>query len=82
MINLCIPHIMLEPLCPNCPFIIGCNHLKKKENKKLISSRTIQTAELQVEANLGKAEITIEEFLELMQKMLFDWEIHNPLTFT
>ncbi|GEK32554.1 flagellar motor switch protein FliM [Kurthia sibirica] len=67
MINICIPHVVLEPIVPNLSVRYWMQSNTKEvspEQKKLIEDR-VQQSELPVVAELGTAQISIEDFLLL-----------------
>lgn len=67
MINICIPHIVLEPIIPKLSVSYWMQTEKKTENPE--NAEAIQTqlkhSKLPIIAELGNSEITIEEFLQL-----------------
>lgn len=67
MINLCLPHVVLEEILPNLSVHYWMQTKTKQRSDKEISSieRTITSAPLLIQAELGQSEITIQEFLLL-----------------
>ncbi|GGE46464.1 flagellar motor switch protein FliM [Pullulanibacillus camelliae] len=68
MINICLPHVTLEPIIPNLSM-----HQWMVESKKEVTpddakqiKRNVENAHVEVKAELGHATVTIGEFLDLM----------------
>lgn len=67
MINICLPHIVIEPIVPKLSAKFWFQSPEKKdviETKGMIEQR-IQKANLQIVAELGNCNLTIRDFLEL-----------------
>ncbi|MEG0380866.1 MAG: FliM/FliN family flagellar motor switch protein, partial [Kurthia sp.] len=67
MINICIPHVVLEPIVPNLSVRYWMQSNTKDvspEQKKVIEDK-VQKSELPVVAELGTTQISIEDFLLL-----------------
>lgn len=67
MINLCLPHVVLEPIMPKLSAHYWLSTEKKKAHSKeheLLSEQIKQT-EVQLKAELGTSTITISDFLTL-----------------
>ncbi|MGD6803029.1 flagellar motor switch protein FliM [Rossellomorea vietnamensis] len=67
MINICIPHVVLEPIIPKLS-VSYWMQTKAKENDPLESEKLekrIKTAQVPVVAELGSSDITIDDFLML-----------------
>ncbi|HHW47829.1 MAG TPA: flagellar motor switch protein FliM [Clostridiaceae bacterium] len=67
MINICIPHMVVEPVIPKLSTKFWFSTVEKEvtqEAKQAIESR-IQTTEVPVKALLGRTTITVSDFLEL-----------------
>ncbi|AIF43752.1 flagellar motor switch protein FliM [Virgibacillus sp. SK37] len=83
MINICIPHIVLEPIIDKLSVHYWMETSAKERDmdayKKL--SNSIQGAQLEVKAILGQASINIEEFLNLGKEdvIALDQQIDQPL---
>ncbi|MBN8234459.1 flagellar motor switch protein FliM [Halobacillus kuroshimensis] len=84
MINVCIPHVVLEPIIPK----LSVHYWMQKEQSKERNpedfeaiSRTIQGAELNVLAVLGEADMSIEQFLNLDENdvIRLDQSIEHPM---
>lgn len=67
MINICIPHIVLEPIIPKLSVHYWMQSDKKAKEPEEISviEKNIQKASVPIAAELGSSEITISEFLML-----------------
>ncbi|WP_421384601.1 flagellar motor switch protein FliM [Bacillus salacetis] len=67
MINICIPHVVLEPIIPKLSVSYWMQTKQKdkdpKETEKL--KKRIKTAQVPVVAELGSSDITIDDFLML-----------------
>ncbi len=67
MINICIPHVVLEPIVPNLSVRYWMQTNTKAispEQSKMLENR-IKQAELPVIAELGTTNLTIEDFLQM-----------------
>jgi flagellar motor switch protein FliM len=67
MINLCLPHVVLEPIMPKLSGQYWFSKQKKNrdEEERLRVEERLKTAKLPVIAELGTATITVGEFLQL-----------------
>lgn len=84
MINLCIPHVVLEPIIPNLSvhYWMQNNSLKEKEPKETEKiEKNIKQAIIPLVAELGTSEITIEDFLNLNigDVIQLDQNINDPV---
>ncbi|KIL47726.1 flagellar motor switch protein FliM [Jeotgalibacillus campisalis] len=67
MINICLPHVVLEPIMPN----LSVKHWMQSNKKESIPEEVIQLekrikkAELVISASLGTSMVAVEEFLML-----------------
>ncbi|MFD2638282.1 flagellar motor switch protein FliM [Piscibacillus salipiscarius] len=86
MINICLPHIVLEPIISKLSM-----HYWMEENVKEIDteqynllSQNIKKVEVDAKVLLGQSTISIEEFLNLSQDdvIVLDNKIQDPLTLT
>ncbi len=68
MINICIPHVVLEPIVPNLSvrYWMQSNKKEVSPEQAAIIERRVKQSDLEVIAELGNTEISIEDFL-LMQ---------------
>jgi len=67
MINICIPHMVVEPIIPKLSTKFWFSTVEKEvtqETKQAIENR-IQTTEVPVKAILGRTTITVSDFIEL-----------------
>lgn len=83
MMNICIPHVVLEPIMPRLSVHYWMQAQKKEsspEEAKALEER-IRFAKLPIVAELGTATITIEEFLQLEVGDVIELtqSIHQPL---
>ncbi|MBO0995434.1 flagellar motor switch protein FliM [Bacillus sp. SD088] len=67
MINICIPHVMLEPIIPKLSAHYWMASEKKvtKPEEALLLERKVKDSIISVSAELGSATIMIEDFLSL-----------------
>ncbi len=83
MINICIPHIVLEPIIDKLSVHYWMETTTKERDMDAYEklSNNIQGAQLEVKAILGQASINIEEFLNLGKKdvIALDQQIDQPL---
>ncbi|MFC7061202.1 flagellar motor switch protein FliM [Halobacillus seohaensis] len=85
MINICIPHVVLEPIIPKLSVHYWMQNQQPKESdpeELKALSNTIKQAKVDVRAILGEADMSIEEFLKLNQEdvIRLDQLIDDPLT--
>lgn len=83
MINLCIPHVVLEPIIPK----LSVHYWMQSERKepkpgetKVITNR-IKMAEVPVVAILGTSEVTVQELMEMQigDMIRLDQSVNEPL---
>lgn len=67
MINICIPHVVLEPIVPNLSvqYWMQSNTKEATDEQKEMLEKRIKQSELPVIAELGTTDITIEDFLTM-----------------
>lgn len=85
MINICIPHVVLEPIIPKLSAHYWMQNAEIKERKPeeyKALSKEINKAELELTASLGEADISLEELLYLQEgdMILLNQEIEHALT--
>ena len=84
MINICIPHVVLEPIIPNLSvqYWMQTNKKEPTAEQSVQLERRIKNATLPVVADLGKGEISIQDFLHLQlgDVISLDTSIEEPLT--
>jgi len=83
MINICIPHVVLEPIIQNLSVQYWMQSNVKAtspEQTKLLENR-VKQAEIDIIAELGSASITIEDFLymNIGDVIQLDKKIEDPL---
>jgi flagellar motor switch protein FliM len=69
LINICIPHIVLEPIMPKLSvhyWIQAAEQKEKQPKEKAIIEKSIQKADLPITVELGASDISIQEFLTLV----------------
>ena len=83
MINICIPHVVLEPIVPNLSvrYWMQSNKKELSPEQTAIIERRVKQSELEVIAELGTTEISIEDFLMLQfgDVIQLDQKISQPL---
>ncbi|ENH98230.1 flagellar motor switch protein FliM [Gracilibacillus halophilus YIM-C55.5] len=84
MINICIPHVVLEPIIPKLSVHYWMQNDKKKERKPEeyeSISKNIEGAKMDLSARLGESQITLEELMFLSENdtILLDQPIDDPL---
>ncbi|GAA4700819.1 flagellar motor switch protein FliM [Brevibacillus fulvus] len=69
MINLCLPHVVLEPIMPKLSgqYWFSTQRKVRDETEKLLLEERLKTAKLPIITELGTATITVGEFLSLTQ---------------
>ncbi|MGM9924124.1 MAG: flagellar motor switch protein FliM [Bacillus sp. (in: firmicutes)] len=84
MINICIPHVVLEPIIPKLSVHYWMQKEKKDRSPDEIQAlrEKIQTAVIPLVAEIGKTEISIQDFLLLNNGDVIDLNTHlnNHLT--
>lgn len=84
MINICIPHILLEPIIPKLSVSYWMQTEKKDSDPKTVQllEEKIRTSKIPVVAELGRATITVKEFLQLSvgDCIHLNKPIHEPIT--
>lgn len=83
MINICIPHIVLEPIIPKLSVHYWMETSKKERDPEAYSSLSHHLKKVQVEARavLGETEITMRELMNLKQDdlIVLRQKIDEPL---
>ncbi|MBE4908720.1 flagellar motor switch protein FliM [Bacillus luteolus] len=84
MINICIPHVVLEPIIPKLSAHYWMQNVKKESAPQSVAAieRKIRHADLPVIAELGSTDISIQDFLmlDLGDVIQLDQTIGKPLT--
>ncbi len=67
LINICIPHVVLEPIIPNLSmhYWMQTNQKKISEEEVELLQKRIRQAQLPLVTELGTSQISIHEFLQL-----------------
>lgn len=83
MINLCLPHVVLEKVLPSLAVHYWMQETKKERlpEEKEALERKIQNAPLVIQAELGRSTMLIKEFLQLQVGDIIelDQSIQEPL---
>ncbi len=83
MINICLPHVVLEPIIPKLSVHYWMQADKKEREPKEVAiiEKNIQMANVPVAVELGTADISIQEFLSLDAGDVIELnqQITNPL---
>lgn len=83
MINLCIPHVVLEPIIPRLSVHYWMQSDRKEPKAHEIETlrKQIRLADLIIAAELGSSELSIQDFLYLQQGdvIQLDSSINKPL---
>ncbi|MCU6599809.1 flagellar motor switch protein FliM [Peribacillus frigoritolerans] len=86
MINVCIPHVVLEPIIPKLSAHYWMENSQKEKipEEIMILEKRIRNADLPIISELGSTDITIEDFLLLDVGDVIDLNkaIDEPLTIT
>jgi flagellar motor switch protein FliM len=86
MINICIPHVVLEPIMPKLSVHYWMQTTKKEREPQELEllEKSIRLADLPISAQLGSSEISINEFLQLSvgDVIQLDNEIDSPIVIT
>ncbi|WP_368654823.1 flagellar motor switch protein FliM [Ornithinibacillus sp. 4-3] len=84
MINICIPHIVLEPIIPKLSVHYWMQTESKKRDPEAYKniSRNVEKAKIEAKAILGDTTITINEFLHLNKNDIIslNQSLDQPLT--
>lgn len=84
MINICIPHVVLEPIMPRLSvhYWMQTETQKERQPEEYKSlSENLKTTKLDLNVLLGKTKITVNDFLNLSKGdvLHLDQSIHEPL---
>ncbi|UCZ51717.1 flagellar motor switch protein FliM [Bacillus shivajii] len=83
MINLCIPHVVIEPILPKLSVHLWMQTKKKEREPEEIYSleANVKKAPLDIVVELGNSQITINEFLQLDKGDIIELDqlIEDPL---
>ncbi len=83
MINLCLPHVVLEPIMPKLSgqYWFSTQRKTRDEQEKIRLEEHVKTAKLPIIAELGTSAITVGEFLNLAKGdvIQLDQSIENKL---
>ncbi|MFD1204158.1 MULTISPECIES: flagellar motor switch protein FliM [Sporosarcina] len=83
MINICIPHVVLEPIVPNLSvrYWMQSNKKDPTSEQSIKLEKRLKKAELPVVAELGQGSLSVEDFLYLQvgDVISLDRKIDDPL---
>lgn len=83
MINICIPHVVLEPIVPNLSvrYWMQTNTKEMSPEQTKMLERRVKQAKLPLSVELGITDITIEDFLTMQigDVIQLDQKIDDPL---
>ncbi|WP_048602490.1 flagellar motor switch protein FliM [Rubeoparvulum massiliense] len=83
MVNLCLPHVVLEPIMPNLSAHYWMGHQKKSrdEGELVKLQQNVSLADIPVITELGQSTMTIQEFLQLAVNdvIVLNQEVEQPL---
>ncbi|WP_025785039.1 flagellar motor switch protein FliM [Sporosarcina sp. D27] len=84
MINICIPHVVLEPIVPNLSvrYWMQTNKKEPTPEQSIVLEKRIKKADLPVVAKLGEGAMTVEDllYLQLGDVIELDTAYDAPLT--
>ena len=84
MINICIPHVVLEPIVPNLSVRYWMQTNKKEVSPEQLAvlKKRVKSAEIPVVAELGSTDISIEDllYLQLGDVVQLNAKIEDALT--
>lgn len=83
MINICIPHVVLEPIVPNLSvrYWMQTNKKEPTPEQSIILEKRLRQASLPLTTELGKGTMSVEDFLYLQvgDVISLDRKIDDPL---
>ena len=83
MINICIPHVVLEPIVPNLSvrYWMQTNKKEPTPEQSIILEKRLKQANLPLTTELGKGSMSVEDFLYLQvgDVISLDRKIDDPL---
>ena len=83
MINICIPHVVLEPIVPNLSvrYWMQSNKKEPTPEQSILLEKRLKKAPLPIIAELGNGKMTVEDFLYLQvgDVISLDRKIADPL---
>lgn len=83
MINICIPHVVLEPIVPNLSvrYWMQSNKKEPTTEQSIILEKRLKQATLPIATELGKGSMSVEDFLYLQvgDVISLDRKIDDPL---
>ncbi|MBD7983538.1 flagellar motor switch protein FliM [Sporosarcina sp. Sa2YVA2] len=83
MINICIPHVVLEPIVPNLSvrYWMQTNKKEPSPEQSIILEKRLKQASLPITTELGQGSMSVEDFLYLQSGdvISLDTKIEDPL---
>lgn len=83
MINICIPHVVLEPIVPNLSvrYWMQTNKKEPSPEQSIILEKRLKQASLPITTELGQGSMSVEDFLYLQagDVISLDTKIEDPL---
>ncbi|WOV86112.1 flagellar motor switch protein FliM [Sporosarcina oncorhynchi] len=83
MINICIPHVVLEPIVPNLSvrYWMQTNKKEPSPEQSIILEKRLKQTSLAITTELGQGSISVEDFLYLQagDVISLDTKIDDPL---
>ncbi|MRX70602.1 flagellar motor switch protein FliM [Bacillus lacus] len=83
MINLCIPYVVLEPIIPklSAHYWMQSDRKDPKPSEQKLLQQSIHLAQVPVIAELGSAEVTIQDFMQMQigDVIQLDSSVESPL---
>ncbi|CAM3077611.1 flagellar motor switch protein FliM [Filibacter tadaridae] len=84
MINICIPHVVLEPIVPSLSvrYWMQTNKKEPTSNQSMQLEKRLKQTQLPIVAELGTGRMTVEDFLYLQKGdvLSLDRKVDDPLT--
>jgi flagellar motor switch protein FliM len=84
MINICIPHVVLEPIIPKLSvhYWMQTDKKDREPQEMMLLEKNIQKADVWIKAELGYSDISIQDFLmlDVGDVIELDHSIEDPLT--
>lgn len=84
MINICIPHVVLEPIVPNLSVRYWMQTNKKEVSPEQLAvlQKRVKAAEIPIVAEIGTTDISMEDllYLQLGDVIQLNTKIEDPLT--
>ncbi|WP_019242300.1 MULTISPECIES: flagellar motor switch protein FliM [Bacillus] len=84
MMNICIPHVVLEPIIPKLSVHLWMQTIKKERSQQeiVLLEQRVKSASIPMVAELGSTEISIQDFLSLDLGDVIELNTHLNQPFT